>query len=202
MSEIKLKTYDDIPINEREVFRYMRAEKADGAVKNLFDSCVKESADFLSYKVCFREFPLLTNESEIDLGFAKVKSKALSVNLKDCEKIILFAATVGHGIDRLIKKESLVSPSKAVCLQALGSERVESLCDAFNDELKAAYAESGYKLKPRFSPGYGDLSLELQKEIMSALDCKKFLGISLGENLMMTPSKSVTAIIGVYKNSR
>ena len=50
--------------------------------------------------------------------------------------------------------------------------------------------------KPRFSPGYGDLSLEVQKEIFSLLDCPRKIGVSLGDSLLMTPSKSVTAIIG------
>lgn len=199
MSEIILKAYTSIPKNEREVFRYMGVKEPDKTLKKLFYDCLRKSEGHFSYKVCFCEFPLLMKGEEIDLGFAKVKSRALSINLKNCEKIVLFAATVGHDIDRIIKKEELLSPSKAVCLQALGSERVESLCDAFNDELKDEYGKFGYLLKPRFSPGYGDLSLELQKEIMTALDCKKHLGISLGKNLMMTPSKSVTAIIGVYK---
>ena len=202
MSEIVFKTYMNIPLNEQEAFRYMRVKGSDETLKKLFDDCLMESKDHFSYKVCFCEFPLIMNNEEIDLGFAKVKSRALSINLKCCEKIVLFAATVGHDIDRLIKKEELLSTSKAVCLQALGSERVESLCDYFNNELKDEYSKLGYSLKPRFSPGYGDLSLKLQKEIMAVLDCKKLLGISLGESLMMTPSKSVTAIIGVYKNSR
>ena len=199
MSEVKLKTFENIPINRREAFRYMRAENPDETLKALFESYEKESEKLLSYKVCFCEFPLSKNGEELDLGFAKTKSKNLSVNLNGCESIILFAATVGHGIDRLIKKAELLSPAKAVCFQALGSERVESLCDAFNVELKKEYGEKGFFLKPRFSPGYGDLSLELQKDIISVLDCKKNLGISLSENLMMSPSKSVTAIIGVYK---
>ena len=199
MSEIVYKTYDKIVLNEREAFRYMSCKSPDEQMKRLFEECLSECLGALSYKACWREFPLLFCGDEINLGFARTKSRALFTNLKGCGKIVLFAATVGHEMDRLIKKQSLLSPAKSVCLQAIGSERVESLCDTLNAELKEQYKKQGFLLKPRFSPGYGDLPLSLQREIMPALDCAKLLGISLGENLMMSPSKSVTAIIGVYK---
>ena len=199
MSEIVFKTYDKIALNEREAFRYMSCKSPDEQMKRLFEECLSECLGALSYKACWREFQLLFCGDEINLGFARTKSRALFTNLKGCEKIVLFAATVGHEMDRLIKKQTLLSPAKSVCLQAIGSERVESLCDTLNAELKEQYKKQGFLLKPRFSPGYGDLSLSLQREIMPALDCAKLLGISLGENLMMSPSKSVTAIIGVYK---
>ena len=199
MSEIVFKTYDKIALNEREAFRYMSCKSPDEQMKRLFEECLSECLGALSYKACWREFQLLFCGDEINLGFARTKSKALFTNLKGCEKIVLFASTVGHEMDRLIKKQSLLSPAKSVCLQAIGSERVESLCDTLNAELKEQYKKQGFLLKPRFSPGYGDLPLSLQREIMPALDCAKLLGISLGENLMMSPSKSVTAIIGVYK---
>ncbi len=199
MSEIVFKTYDKIALNEREAFRYMSCKAPDEQMKRLFEECLSECAGALSYKACWREFPLLFCGDEINLGFARTKGRALFTNLKGCGKIVLFAATVGHEMDRLIKKQTLLSPAKSVCLQAIGSERVESLCDTLNAELKEQYKKQGFLLKPRFSPGYGDLPLSLQREIMPALDCAKLLGISLGENLMMSPSKSVTAIIGVYK---
>ena len=197
MNEVFLKTYKDISLNRREVFRYMSCKKPDASTEKLLDLCFEESKSELSYRVCYSVFDISFFDGSIDLGFAKTESNALAVNLKSCRKIIAFAATVGHRFDRLIKREALISPAKALCLQALGSERVESLCDVFNDEMRAAYADAGFKLKPRFSPGYGDLSLELQKYLLPALDCSKLLGISLGDNLMMSPSKSVTAIIGI-----
>ena len=185
MNEVFLKTYNDIPVNRREVFRYMSCRKPDKQTGDLLDLCIDESSAELSYKVCYSVFDISIDGEVINLGFAKTKSYALSINLKDCKKAIVFAAT-------------LFSPAKSLCLQALGSERVESLCDAFNEEMKTYFEKRGYKLKPRFSPGYGDLSIELQKELLPALNSAKLLGISLGDNLMMSPSKSVTAIIGIY----
>lgn len=200
MNNVFVKSYKDIPVNRKEVFRYMHCSKPSEETERLLEKCIDETKNLLSYKVCYSVFDIDFDGDMIDLGFSKVASKSLAINLKNCEKIVLFAATVGHSFDLYIKKEALFSQSEAVCLQALGSERVESLCDLFNSQIKAEFEEKGYFSKPRFSPGYGDLSLELQKVIIPTLECTKILGISLSENLMMSPSKSVTAIIGFYKN--
>ena len=106
---------------------------------------------------------------------------------------MIFATTVGIGLDRLIMKYSRLSPSRAVCLQAIGAERIEALCDAFCDELKSDFAVTS----PRFSPGYGDFSINFQTEIFKALDCPRKIGLSLNSALLMSPSKSVTAIVGI-----
>ena len=56
-------------------------------------------------------------------------------------------------------------------------------------------------IKPRFSPGYGDVPLEIQKDIVMLLDCAKRIGVSLNDSLLMSPSKSVTAFIGLQEPS-
>ena len=123
-------------------------------------------------------------------------SAALSKNLQNAESVILFAATVGVGIDRLISRYTRLSPAKAAILQAFGAERVEALCDAF---LKEYEEEAGVKLLPRFSPGYSDLPLEVQRDIFALLDVPKYIGVSLNDSLLMSPSKSVTAFVGANK---
>jgi cobalamin-dependent methionine synthase I len=114
---------------------------------------------------------------------------------------VVFASTIGIEIDRLIKKYTLLSPTKAVIFQALGAERIECLCDIFNGEINDIAVGSGGTTKPRFSAGYGDLPLEFQREIFNALNPQKHLGLYFTESLVMTPSKSVTAIIGVQAKS-
>ena len=54
----------------------------------------------------------------------------------------------------------------------------------------------------RYSPGYGDLPLELQREIIRVLDCGRTIGITLTESLLMQPSKSVTAVIGMKEREK
>ena len=108
-------------------------------------------------------------------------------------RAIIFAATVGLAPDRAIARYGVSSPTKALVFDAIGAERIESLCDCFCKEIG-----NEKKLRPRFSAGYGDLSIGVQRDIFRLLDCSKNIGLTLGESLIMTPSKSVTAIIGVY----
>ena len=188
---IETRTYPAPTVNLKEVVRY-----AGGGDEELFSECIKEAAPAFSYKVCFAVVDVSVRGNTVDLGFAKAESRNLAKNLEGCTKAVVFAATAGVGIDRLIGKYNLISPSKAVCLQALGSERVESLCDEFEKDVKRELGGEKMIFKPRFSPGYGDLSLEFQKDIFRLLDCPRRIGVSLGESLLMSPSKSVTAIIG------
>ena len=84
-------------------------------------------------------------------------------------------------------------------MQSIGTEHAEKLCDAFEKDIKQEFTEIGFITKPRYSPGYGDVSIELQRKIFEVLQCNSKIGISLGENMLMTPTKSVTAIIGIKK---
>ena len=189
------KTYSQIDIDYGEIARYMRA-KPDPKLNALIEGCLDEAEGALSYRMVYDVFPVTRFEESadnglIDLHFAKVHSKDLYKNLKESTHIVLFAATVGVGIDRLIAKYSYTEPSKSLCFEAIGNERVESLCDKFNEEIKAQY-----RTVPRYSPGYGDLSLEVQKDIFKILPCAR-IGLNLNDSLLMSPCKSVTAIIGI-----
>lgn len=192
---VYIKTYNSPEIDKKEVLRYAGVGVVDEGTSLLLDRLIDETADILSYKVCYTRYPISLDGDEIDLGFTVTGSHSLAICLKECDEIILFCATVGVEFDRYIKKHSLVSPSSAVILQALGSERVEALCDAFCEDMKK---ETNRCLRPRFSPGYGDLALEIQREIFDCLTPAK-IGVSLSDNLFMTPSKTVTAIIGIKK---
>ncbi len=195
---VYIKRYSEPPFNMKEILRFAGAGK-DERMRALADECAFEVKGKTATAVCFRVFPLDLSGEDIDLGFAETRSAALRKNLDGCEKIILFAATAGIEIDRLISFYSRISPTKAVFMQAVGAERIESLCNLFNEDMRLEAAKNGYFLKPRFSPGYGDLPLTMQKEIFSVLDCQRKIGLMLNESLLMSPSKSVTAIIGVGK---
>ena len=196
---VYIKSYNSPQINKSEILRYCKSE-ADPAILSLVDSCISEAEDKISYNVCYAISEIKVDGDFVDLGFSSVRSHSLARCLEGCTEIIVFAATVGAGIDRLIHRYSVTSPSRAVILQALGSERVEALCDAFCDEIKNSLAERGDSVRPRFSPGYGDLSIEVQRDLFAFLNPTARIGVTLNDNCFMLPQKSVTAIIGVRKN--
>lgn len=177
--------------------RYMSSLGGGDEIIELIDECLAEARATLQYKVCYAVLSAETNGDTIALPCGQIESKNLARNLSGCDKAIVFAATIGVGIDRLISKYSRLSPTKALCFQAIGAERVEALCDEFCEKMKSEYEKNGERLKPRFSPGYGDLTLATQKMIFALLDCPKRIGVTLGDTLLMSPSKSVTAFVGI-----
>lgn len=191
--------FDEPNVNKREIMRYMSSLGGGDEILELIDECLAEVREMLQYKVCYAVMSAEIDSDVISLPCGQVESKNLAKNLSGCDKAIIFAATIGVGIDRLISKYSRLSPTKALCFQAIGAERVEALCDEFCEKMKSEFEKSGEKLKPRFSPGYGDLPLETQKMIFSLLDCPKRIGVTLGDTLLMSPSKSVTAFVGITR---
>ena len=152
-------------------------------------------ADVFSYRVGYILLPFSASGDVCDFSLFSLVSADLATHLKGCKKALLFAATVGSNIDRAMEKAALLSPTRAVLLQGIGAERVEALCDAFCNEIKA---ENNWQLTERFSAGYGDLPLETQSVIFSVLSCDKYLGMGLSEHFLLSPSKSVTAFAGIY----
>ncbi|MBQ9132206.1 MAG: hypothetical protein IJX62_07030 [Clostridia bacterium] len=193
------KSYAEPPLRVEEILRYAgcRTGQVAPEICQALDGCLEEARGALRYGVCYLEQPVRVVDGLCDLGFATFSSKDLAVYLSDCRSCLLMGATVGLELDRLIARYGRVSPSRALLLQAIGSERVEALCDVFLADARIEYEKKGQSLKPRYSPGYGDLSLEAQIPLFAALDCQRQIGLSLNGSLLMSPTKSVTAIVGI-----
>ena len=117
--------------------------------------------------------------------------------LRDCDRCVLFALTLGAGAETLIRRASLTSPGKALVLDACASAACEAACDALQQELEGQLCKQGVFPTDRFSPGYGDLPLTVQAPLLELLDAQRRCGITLSETCIMTPRKSVTAIFGL-----
>ena len=194
---VYIKSYAQPEIDESEILRYSGSSVATEEIRALMNECLELCLDCISYNVCYTVLPITNDGKHLDLGFASTSSKDLSKNLNGCSSIVLFAATLGNSLDRLIARYSALAPSKAFMLQAIGAERIEALCNAFDREIATEYERQGKLTRPRFSAGYGDFPLEFQKDICRVLDVQRKIGITLQESLVMLPTKSVTAIIGI-----
>ena len=182
-------------VDLREMLRYAACRAPDEQTLSLAQDCAAEGEKVLRPALCWLEVPLTVSEDEVDLGFACFTSRKLADALRGCHRAVVFAATVGLELDRLIARYGRISPSKGLMMQALGAERIEALCDAFCDDLAREYAP--LTLRQRFSPGYGDLPLDAQRAMFDALQCHRRIGLYLNESLLMSPTKSVTAIVGI-----
>ncbi len=176
-----------------EIKRYMGDRGNNRAVEEVLLECIEESRDCLDCRVCWGIYPVTVTESDVDFGFTRARSSHLAKNLEGADKAVIFAATAGLRIDRLIKEYAALSPLKSLCFDAIGTDAVENLCNLFNAETGERYT----LCRPRFSPGYGDLDISFQKKIFEELPVSSGIGVFLSDSLQMTPTKSVTAIIGV-----
>ncbi len=136
-------------------------------------------------------------EDGIEIGQLHIESRKLKKHLSGCESVILLAATLGVGVDRLMKRYAVTDVSRAVVLQAAAAALLEDYLDEWQKNLAVDYAREGKYLTSRFSPGYGDLGLESQEMLLRMLDAGKRIGLSVTDGLMLAPTKSVTAIIGI-----
>ena len=197
ISSVLFKSYPAPIVKKEEALRYGGCRTQVKEIEDLLNECIQEALPLFTYKVCYREFPVFFDGTTLDVGFFQTDSSALIKNLVGCTSVIAFAATVGLQADRLMAKYERLSPAKAVILQGLGAERIESLCDLFNADMKEEYEKKGFFLRPRFSPGYGDCPFKTQKYFFSVLDSYHKIGLTLNDSLLMSPTKSVTALIGI-----
>ena len=99
-------------------------------------------------------------------------------HLEGCTAALLLAVTLGPGVDAQIRRAGV------------GDIAAEA-------ELRQWAARQGKYLTGRYSPGYGDWPLAVQPLLAAALDTARRAGLCVTENNLMTPRKSITAILGV-----
>ena len=193
MIQIIKSTAAEINIDPKEVAVYLGYYSANSVSDKLIAECIEEYKKAVSYKACIKKIRVCS-ENCVDLGFIKTESSSLKKNLCGCEYAYIMAATTGFDAQRLIERNAIISPLKGMVTDCVGSAAIEAFCDEINLSL-----ENTDFLRPRFSPGYGDMAIDYQKDIVAFLDTKKNIGLTLTDSLMMTPVKSVTAIIGIGK---
>lgn len=201
MLKIETANSEELNIDIKEVFRYLGFGK-ENPPKNIFDmtlESIEEVREKLNLKACHEKFKIIQNQDKsISFGTITTKSKNLIKNLRNCDEVVVFVATIGIDTDRLIQKYSIINPAKSVVLQAVGATVIEAWCDLLSERLKKTYKKFQ---RPRFSPGYGDFALENQIKIFEILDCNRKIGVGLTQSLLMIPTKSVSAVIGLSDNN-
>ena len=184
--------------NIEEILRYLRVRgEAPEDLREQVARTARELANSLQPKYVYRAFPLEHADSGVVLqgsGVTLTGSLAQKM-LQRCSAAVLLCATLGMAFEQRLRAMERRDMGAAVILDACGSAWVESGCDAAEREIAARFP--GQYLTDRFSPGYGDLPLALQSAVLAALDARRRLGIHLSDSFLMTPSKSVTAVIGV-----
>ncbi|HCW71013.1 MAG TPA: methionine synthase [Ruminococcaceae bacterium] len=179
-------------LNRNEAVRYLGGAgiRLNYRMDVLMDECEKAVLEKASPKYLY---------VEKDLPCPQIMGgKDIESHLNGCEKAIVMCATVGSGVDKLIRISQISDMARAVVMDSLASVAVEQVCNAFDKIIAEKYSD--YNMTFRFSPGYGDYPIELQKIILQMLDAPKKIGLCTNDNFLLTPTKSVTAVLGLSKN--
>ena len=190
----------ELRIPDKEVYRYLgymgHTPQEDDVLR--IAEAIGKTEDVAAPKACYGLFDIEVKDESVVLPYGEIHSESLSKWIRGCSRAYIFAATIGAGVDRMIKTAAFRSMSEAAILQACGAAAVEEFCNILNEKLDAESEAAGSKNVKRYSPGYGDLELEEnQKGVFAVLNPGKHIGLSLMDTCIMSPEKSVTAIIGV-----
>jgi hypothetical protein len=184
-----------LEVSTREALRYLNIKSPDEALLRLTMDCIDEAKSVASLKAVYVKSGVTVENDTVRLDFMGMKSKKLAAFLDGCKEAYVFAATMGMRADMLVNRYLKAEPSRGVIFNAACVAVIEAFCDKLN-----GYLLGKEKSGRRFSPGYGDLKLEYQRELLSCLNADRLIGVTLTDACLMVPTKSVSAVIGIKQS--
>ena len=184
-------------VDLQEIARYMRMGRTvpDGALAARVTELRDEALKIVRPVHVGRRFQIV--EGDIVSGSVRLSiAGTLARHLADCHSAYLVCGTLGAGFDAFQRRVSATSGADALIAQAIGAAFIEKLMDELEAEIRREL-QPNETLVSRYSPGYGNFPLAAQRELLSMLDAPRTVGVSLTDTLLMVPTKSVSAIIGV-----
>ncbi len=195
----------NLNINRAEALRYLRLPQ--GLDEHMLPADIIQQLDEAEQAVLqaaeprfvWREFALEHTPGGISLGNTALVLPGSDIArlLNQSSTCLLLAATLGLACDELIRRTEPVDMSRALMLDAFASAAVENLCDQVQAQLANYYAAKQLYITDRFSPGYGNLPIGLQKPLCAALNAQRRIGLTVSNSGILLPRKSVTAVMGL-----
>lgn len=191
---------DKIEIKD-EVLRYLghRGQKLDGITEKMIDETIEEIGDLLRERSIYKEYNLRKSKGGLFLEGTNLylPGEDIKRHLSRSKTCFLMAVTLGHEVDRKIRYYEKVNMTKALILDATATAFIEKLSYEIYNKIESNLIEDNKKITERYSPGYGDLPIELQNEFLRTLDSQRMIGLTTTSTSILIPRKSVTAIVGV-----
>lgn len=188
-------------IEKNEVLRYLgyNSKKVDSVTDDIIDECINEILGLIKTNFIYNIYEINKEDRNIFLKNSKLKLEGedIYIHLQNSEKCAIMAVTLGNEVDRRIKYYSKADLTKSLVFDACATTAVEALCDRVEAVIKKIAIDNGYHTTSRYSPGYGDLPLEIQPKILNLLDTSRRIGLTVTDSCILLPRKSVTAFIGI-----
>lgn len=195
---------DLVKIDKNEALRYLgyKNKNIDEETNKLLDESIAELKEIAELKYVYRIFHIKKENNNINFeNLINIKSNDLGNLFKHCKKSAVMAATLGFEVEKRIKYYTSSNLSKGVVFDACAASYIEALCDMAEAEIKEIAAKEGCNITFRYSPGYGDVPISHQGDILAALNAQKLIGISVLNSSILIPRKSVTAFIGFTQSN-
>ncbi|HCT92485.1 MAG TPA: methionine synthase [Lachnospiraceae bacterium] len=182
-------------LNENEILLYLgyRGQEYPAEVEAQIRRCEKEVLAAAVPRLIWRRLPV----NRADFSVLPLEGKDIRELLAGCDEAVLMAVTLGQGIDRLLVRSGVSNMADAVIMDACASTAIENVADNFEMDLRRELEAENLYLTDRFSPGYGDLPLAVQRQFCAVLDTERKIGLSVSSSMLMIPGKSVTAVLGI-----
>lgn len=193
---------NQIDIDSEQVLRnigYETSNKLPARVVTLVGDYLEYINNLIdpSYSCVIRDIKLVQGAYTFIEGSVLFKSKVIARLLDKCQKVAVFAMTIGDFLEETVSQlaeDGLVL--QATVLDAIGSAAVESVADYLQNRIKDVAEKNGLCISQRFSPGYCDWNVNQQKMIFEAMN-EENTGVVLTEGCLMIPQKSISGIIGI-----
>jgi len=189
-----------VRIPKDEVLRYLgyKKQEIEESLDKLIDETIEESKELLLPKFVYGSYKNKLEDKGVLLEGTNLvlQGKDIKEHLKDSKEVTVMAVTVGSKIETKIKFYEKSNLTKALILDACATTAVEEICDEIEEHIKAKANLNDLSITFRYSPGYGDLPLNIQGDIIGILKADKTIGLTASTHHLLFPRKSVTAIIG------
>jgi len=113
---------------------------------------------------------------------------SITAHIRGFGNVLLSAATLGEEFDRLLRQIQVTDMAGAVILDQLAGGYIERFCNGKDRDI------IGERAKFRFSPGYGDFPLSVNRDILNVLNAQKKIGLCSTDMFILTPQKSITGV--------
>ena len=200
-----IKISESIGINKSEVLRYLeyKGQKIDKTLDFIIDDCIKITKEKINPRYTLGVYSILrekiNNSYQIKFKDSDIliKSKDLYELLNNSSKCVVLATTLGTDIEKQIRINSYSNLTKSIIIDACATAAIEEFCDILQQDIKLKLGEQKKYITIRYSPGYGDLSINVNEDIINLLGASNKIGLTMTKDKIMIPRKSVIAIIGI-----
>lgn len=186
-------------LNRRDAFGYMgyKGGEIKERILAIADECEEILLKAIKPFMVYRVFDIEKTEKGIEIKNTSLifRGKDIADHLEGCQKAVLMCVTLSAEVDRVIRSYEACGMEKALIADALASAAVEQVCEIAEKLIQKEVGDYNYTW--RFSPGYGDFPLEVQRDFLKVTDAAKRIGLTATATDILIPRKSVTAVMGI-----